>query len=104
MRSFARIGICTLALALGLGAATPAFSTVTTLQDRDHDGDRDRDDSMYRNNRNFQKGWKDGQHHKHKNRKWKNDADRQAYEAGFSHGDRGEQWQKNNHDRDHDRH
>jgi hypothetical protein len=70
--------------------------------DRDRDHDRDRDERAYYSNRYYQQGWKDGQHHKHKNHKWKSDADRQAYEAGYVHGDRGEQWRKP--DRDHDRH
>ena len=64
-------------------------------RDRDHnqDRDRDRDTSTYRNNRYYKQGWKDGEHHKHKNRRWKNDDDRRAYEEGYTHGDRGETWQ-----------
>src|SRR5579864_6224806 len=65
-------------------------------QDREHNQDRNRDrdgnDSAYRNNRYYQQGWKDGEHHKHKNHHWKNDDDRRAYEAGYAHGDRGERW------------
>ena len=64
-------------------------------QDRyhDQDRDRDRDNSTYRNNAYYKEGWKDGEHRKHKNHKWKNDDDRRAYEAGYSHGHRGEKWQ-----------
>jgi hypothetical protein len=74
-------------------------------QDRDRnegrDRDRDRDDSTYRNNRYYKQGWKDGEHHNHKNHKWKNDDDRRAYEAGYARGDRGDEWQNGP---DHDRH
>ena len=70
-------------------------------QDRDRDRDHDRDDSAYRNNHYYQRGWKDGEHHKHKNHKWKNDDDRRAYEAGYARGDRGDKWHG---DRDHDHH
>lgn len=79
-------------------------------QDRDHQtGDRDQhrmsnmgDEDRYRNNRYYKMGWQDGEHHKHKNRKFDNDDDRQAYEAGFMRGDRGEKWQNHPQDRDHD--
>lgn len=73
-------------------------------RDRDHnqDRDRDRDDSAYHNNRYYEQGWKDGEHHKQKNHKWKNDDDRRAYEAGYAHGDHGEKWQSGA--PDHDRH
>jgi len=84
-----------------------------TMTDRDHDqdhnramtNDRDRDrgdEAAYYNNKYYKSGWKDGEHHKHKDKKWKNDQDRMAYEAGYAHGDRGEQWQNPRHDRDHD--
>ena len=102
--------MCCIALA---GTAMPVLSHA---QDRDHDRDqstdRDRnrggdhdqmargDDARYQNNHYYQQGWKDGQKHKHKNKKFKNDDDRQAYEAGFMHGDRGEQWNKRGHDND----
>ena len=63
---------------------------------------QDRDESRYVNNKYYQQGWKDGGKHKQKNHKWKNDEDRKAYEAGFRHGDRGEQWQNPKHkDDDH---
>jgi hypothetical protein len=82
----------------------------TRDRDRDHDRDQNRavsqngDDSRYSNNKYYEEGWKDGQKHKHKNRKFKNDDDREAYEAGYAHGDRGEQWQKPHRDRDKDNH
>lgn len=69
-------------------------------QDHDQDRDRGRDDSAYRNNPYYKEGWKDGEHHKHKSRKWKSDDDRRAYEAGYAHGDRGEKWQGSDHDHD----
>ena len=77
-------------------------------QAKDHDRDQDRDhdramadnDSAYYNNRYYKQGWNDGMHHKHKDKKWKNDNDRMAYEAGYSHGDRGEKWQKPHQDND----
>ncbi len=109
------------ALALVLGStallqAAPQYDSrrdADTRQENRRDQDRDRDqyrgnESAYYNNKYYQQGWKDGLKHKHKNKKWKNTADRQAYEAGYMHGDRGEQWQKPNRhrdrDNDHDRH
>ena len=74
-------------------------------RDRDNRAVSDRDDAAFANNKFFQEGWKDGLKHKHKNRKFKNDEDSRAYEAGYAHGDRGEQWHKPNaRDRDHDQH
>lgn len=64
--------------------------------------DHDRDESRYYNNKYYKTGWQDGQHHKHKHHKFKNDEDRQAYEAGYMHGDHNEQWR--DHDHDHDNH
>lgn len=71
-------------------------------QDRDHSNVASRDDSSYAGNKYYQQGWKDGQKHKRKDHKWTSDADREAYEAGYGHGDRGEQWQNANHKRDDD--
>lgn len=72
---------------------------------RDQDRDREnRDEGRFYGNANYQRGWKDGLHHKHKNLKWKNDPDREAYEAGYAHGGRGEQWQNPEQRRDHDNH
>jgi Ni/Co efflux regulator RcnB len=83
-----------LLLVMGMAGGTlSAVMAIPSAQDRDRDENRDRDrndDSAYRNNRYYKQGWKDGQHHKRKNKKWKNDADRQAYEAGYARGDRGE--------------
>ena len=74
-------------------------------QQRDQDRSRDnRDESSFYGNSNYQRGWKDGLKHKHKNKKWKNDADREAYEAGYAHGNQGEKWQKPEQRRDHDNH
>jgi len=76
--------------------------------DQDHDRDRhdmDDNDRAFFGNKFFQQGWKDGLKHKHKNKKFKNDEDRRAYEAGFAHGERGEAWHKpgkGDHDRDRD--
>ncbi|HET9182945.1 MAG TPA: hypothetical protein VFP59_12485 [Candidatus Angelobacter sp.] len=75
-------------------------------QDRRADQDHDRmadNDRAYYGNKYFEQGWKDGLKHKHKNKKFKKDDDRMAYEAGFAHGNRGEAWHKpNKRDRDHD--
>ena len=77
-------------------------------QDRHQMGDHDQDrrsmgdESAYMNNRYYKQGWQDGEHHKHKNKKFKNDDDRMAYEAGYQHGDRGDKWQNHPMDRDHD--
>lgn len=113
MKKFARTSIYVLALAIAGCTATPMFAAPVPYQDqdRDHAGqnhDRDdrragdHDDSAFYNNRYYKQGWQDGQHHKHNHKKWKNDADRQAYEAGYGHGDHGEQWQNHHdHDRDH---
>ena len=76
-------------------------------QEQRRDQDRDRnttDESRFQGNSNYQRGWKDGLKHKHKNKKWKNDADREAYEAGYAHGNQGEKWQKPEQRRDHDNH
>jgi hypothetical protein len=67
-------------------------------QDRDHDGDRDHDRDHNRNNNNnnnaaWQDGYRQGQwaasHRGNGNghgRRWKSDADRRAYEAGYRRG------------------
>ena len=114
MKKLIRTSICMFAISVLGSTATPLLaSPIPQDRDQHHDQDRDRDRGMmtdrdrgnenaYYNNRYYKQGWKDGEHHKHKDKKWKNDNDRMAYEAGFSHGDRGEQWQKPNHDHDHD--
>ena len=91
------IGISLLAIALS-GPSIAPLLPVAVAQDRDR---RDDDDRGYRNNHYYKQGWKDGEHHKHRNHKWKNDEDRRAYESGYSHGERGDKY--SNHDRD-DRH
>lgn len=100
MNRIVRTSVCMLALTFAGSVVTP---TIALAQDQEHhDMDRDRhDESAYMNNKYYKAGWQDGQRHKHKDRKWKNDADRQAYEAGYVHGDHGEQWQEH---RDHDQH
>jgi hypothetical protein len=92
-------GALALVMALGCSGAVSAIA-----QDRDrhdqpqaHEDHQNRDESSFYSNKNYQLGWKEGQKHKHKDHKWKNDTDRQAYEAGFSHGDHGEQWKDPNH-------
>jgi|GraSoiStandDraft_24_1057298.scaffolds.fasta_scaffold132672_2 hypothetical protein len=84
-------GICLIAMVLS-GPAIIPLSSVCAAQDRDRDH-RDQDDERgYYNNRYYKQGWKDGEHHKRRHKRWKNDADRRAYEAGYSHGERGERW------------
>jgi hypothetical protein len=90
------ISICLFALVLS-GLTVVPLLPVSVAQDHDRDRDR-RDESAYYNNRYYKQGWKDGQHHKHKHKKWKNDADREAYEAGYAHGERGEKWGTQRHD------
>jgi hypothetical protein len=69
-------------------------------QDRDRAQDRDQDqnraENAYYNNPNFKRGWNDALKHKRSNRRWKNDSDREAYMAGYAHGERGERWQNPN--------
>jgi hypothetical protein len=57
-------------------------------------------DGAYYNNRYYKQGWNDGMDHKHKDKKWKSDNDRMAYEAGYADGDCGEKWQKPHQDND----
>jgi hypothetical protein len=79
--------------------------------DRDRAGDRDRDrdnvNQQWVNTKAYQQGLKDGEHDRAKNkgeradrRHWKNDQDRQAYEAGYNAGYRGNKMPRNDHDRD----
>ena len=106
MKKFIRTSVCMLALSVAGPAVVTAVAVPIPAQDRDHDRVNDRrDESTYQNNRYYKKGWKDGAKHKHSNKKFKNDRDREAYEAGYSHGDRGERWQdrNGNGNREHDR-
>jgi hypothetical protein len=84
-------GALALIMALGCTAGVSAIA-----QDDHHDQQvqdhQNRDESGYYSNKYYKQGWQDGAHHKRKDYKWKNDADRQAYEAGYLHGDHGEQW------------
>jgi hypothetical protein len=98
-----------LALVLALSSSGLVLAAQDDHRDnqQEHQQDQDRardnrDESRFNGNANFQRGWKDGQHHKHKNKKWKNDSDREAYEAGYGHGDRGEQRQNPDQRGDHD--
>jgi hypothetical protein len=87
-----------------------------TTQDRDHDHDNDRANGAYgqntqwQNTKAYRQGMKDGEHDRSKNkgeradhRHWKNDQDRQAYQAGYYQGYRGTMGSNNDRDRDHDR-
>lgn len=89
------LGISFLAMALSGPCVVPLLQ-VSVAQDRDRDDDRG-----YQNNHYYKQGWKDGEHHKHRKHKWKNDEDRRAYEAGYARGDRGDKY--SGRDRD-DRH
>jgi hypothetical protein len=92
------MGICLFAIVLAGPSVVPVLPA-SFAQDQDRDRDRrDQDERGYYNNRYYRQGWKDGQHHKHKHRKWKNDDDRRAYEAGYAHGEHGDRWSQ--HDRD----
>jgi hypothetical protein len=108
-----RKGVLALALAFSFGGlvqATPQNDNRGGRRDnqQEHQGDQNpdrdhhNDESGFYGNANYQRGWKDGQNHKHKNKKWRNDSDRQAYEAGYAHGDQGEKWQNPNQHRDQD--
>jgi hypothetical protein len=118
MKKLVRSSVYVLALSIASFAATPLMAS-SMAQDRDHDRDNqaqnhDRDDrgmngneSAYYNNKYYKQGWKDGENHKRRNKKWKNENDRRAYEAGYGHGDHGERWHKPMRDNDHhdnDRH
>ncbi len=90
-------------------------------RDRDREGDRARDNDRDRaydngaydnrqwvNSKAYKQGLKDGEHDRAKNkgeradhRHWKNDQDRQAYQAGYGAGYRGNP--RYNHRNDHDR-
>jgi hypothetical protein len=115
MRQTFRMSICALAIAVAGSGATPLLAAGAPYQqhdqdrkddqhqdqNRDRDNNQQHDERAYYSNRNYQGGWKDGQRHKHTAKHFKNDADRQAYEAGYGHGDKGEQWQnpnRKNHD------
>lgn len=84
-------GALALIMALGCAGTVPAIAQDHHDQPQAQDH-RDRDESGFYSNRYYKQGWQDGQHHKHKNHKWKNGTDRQAYEAGYNHGDHGDKW------------
>jgi hypothetical protein len=97
-------GVLAVVLAVGCCTAVPAIA-----QDDHHDRDQSmaqsRDESAYYTNPYYKRGWNNGLHHKKANYHWKNDDDRQAYEAGYAHGERGEKWQNPDAARhDHDAH
>jgi hypothetical protein len=98
-------------MAVGLALVLPAAALRSlNPQDRDQErqgqrDDRDRKDRNDRNDRNgdyanskyYQRGLKDGGHDRDKHRgerahkkRFKNDRDRQAYEAGYDAGYRGD--------------
>lgn len=93
------IAISFLAVALSGPCIVPLLP-VSVAQDRDDRRDQN-DERAYQNNHYYKQGWKDGQHHKQRKHKWKNDDDRRAYDAGYARGDHGDKY--SNHDRD-DRH
>ena len=83
-------------------------------QDDQNRADRNRgygnQNSQLYNTKAYQKGIKDGRHDRDKNKgerankkHWKNDRDRQAYEAGYNEGYRGSR-ATSDHDRDDQRH
>ncbi len=87
-------------------------------QDRDHDRDRDNaysQNQRWRDSKAYQKGLKDGEHDRSRNKgenlgrhHWKNDQDRQAYEAGYmeAYGSKTAMYRghrRNDHDRDDNR-
>jgi hypothetical protein len=88
-------------LAIGCSTAVPVIAQ-DNHQEREQQNAERRNESAYYNNPYYKKGWNEGSHHKHKNYHWRNDADREAYSAGYTHGERGEQWQNPNAHRDHE--
>jgi hypothetical protein len=86
--------------ALALVMAVGCFGTVAAAvaQDRHEEAvaqdHHDQDESRFYTNQYYKQGWEDGRKHKRKEHKWKNDADRDAYEAGYAHGDRNEEWKE----------
>lgn len=104
--------MCAMALTFGM-AATPIVPVIAQpisgIQDRDHDRDNDRDrdkdrnhdrdrdhdrdhdrDNQWANNKYYKMGMKDAENdHRHnrrdrRHRKFKQDDDRRAYEAGYN--------------------
>ena len=81
-----------------------------TTGDNDRDRNRayDNGNQQWVNTKAYKQGLKDGDHDRSKNKSenlnrhhWKNDQDRQAYEAGYNNAYRGNRaYQGNDHDRD----
>jgi len=114
---------CSFLATLGLAGALclPAVAqSYPQEQPRQHDQDDqnraernrgyDNQNGQFHNSKAYQKGMKDGRHDRDKNKgeradkkHWKNDRDRQAYEAGYMDGYRGTR-AMNDHDRDDQRH
>jgi hypothetical protein len=101
LKNFVRTSSLLLALSIAGTVTVPVFAQDADRHDEMNRGEHHDDDSAYRSNRYYSQGWKDGQHHKHRNKHWKNDADRQAYEAGYAHGDHGDRMDMEHHDHDH---
>jgi hypothetical protein len=101
MKAYA--GALAVVLAIGGSTAVPVIAQDNHEEHEQQNAQR-RDESAYYNNPYYKKGWNEGSNHKHKNYHWKNDADRQAYEAGYAHGDHGEKWQEPNAQHQHDDH
>ena len=90
-------------LAIGGSTAIPVIAQDNHGEHEQQNAER-RNESAYYNNPYYKKGWNEGSQHKHKNYHWKNDADRDAYHAGYAHGEHGEKWQNPNAHHEHDDH
>ena len=103
MKAYA--GALAMILAIGGSTAIPVIAQDNhgehEQQNEQQNAER-RNESAYHNNPYYKKGWNEGSHHKHKNYHWKNDADRDAYNAGYGHGEHGEKWQNPNAHHEHD--
>ncbi|MGH9522183.1 MAG: hypothetical protein ACRD3E_06595 [Terriglobales bacterium] len=94
---------CALVIAFGCSAVLHAAPTQDEHrqenrqrdQDRARNQDQNRAESAYYSNAYYKRGWNDALKHK-QSRKFRNDNDRMAYEAGYAHGQRGERWQNPN--------
>lgn len=98
----AQAGALAIILALALSSAVPVIA-----QDDHHEHEQanvdHRDESAYYNNPYYREGWNNGLKHERKEYHWKKDEDRDAYNAGYAHGEHGEKWQEHNSHRENDR-
>jgi hypothetical protein len=101
MKAYA--GALAMILAIGGSTAIPVIAQDNHGEHEQQNAER-RNESAYYKNPYYKKGWDEGSHHKHKNYHWKNDADRDAYNAGYGHGEHGEKWQNPNAHHEHDDH